>query len=194
LLRSTSSSSKRGRLCLCLWCMKESATAEPAAAGAGAALTAQQAPAHQVVLQHEPNVAEAASAPTSAPAHLPAPAPALVGVAGGQGNGAVARSFGGCRTWALRARCADNQGCAREVSCMISIKSRRRHDTATLFHVMLPGLSDFAGGLVRGPVQLLARPVAVLDALTRTALVAAVVGAARARAAAALASPGRACA
>jgi hypothetical protein len=46
----------------------------------------------------------------------------------------------GCRTWALRARCADNEGCAREISCMISTKSRRRRDTATLFHALLPWL------------------------------------------------------
>ncbi len=57
-----------------------------------------------------------------------------------------------------------------------------------------PRARNLAGGLVRGPVQLLACPAAVLDTLARTALGAAAVGAARARAAAALASPGRACA
>ncbi len=80
--------------------------------------------------------------------------------------------------------------CVREVSCMISTKSRRHHD----FLSCLAPRARLAGGLVRGPVQLLARPAAVLDAIARTALGAAAVGAARARAAAALASPGRACA
>ena len=42
---------------------------------------------------------------------------------------------------------------------------------------------------MRGPVQLLARPAAVLDALARTAPGAAAVGAARSRGAAALTSP-----
>jgi hypothetical protein len=59
---------------------------------------------------------------------------------------------------------------------------------------LAPRARDLTGGLVRGPVQLLARPAAVLYALARTALGAGAVGAARARAAAALASPGRACA
>jgi hypothetical protein len=74
---------------------------------------------------------------------------------------------------------------------MISTKLRRYHDSISC---LAPRARDLAGGLVRGPVQLLARPAAVLDALARTALVEAVVGAARARAVAALASPGRACA
>ncbi len=51
-------------------------------------------------------------------------------------HGVVRGVLLGCRTKALRARCADNQ----ELSCMMSTESRRRHDTATLFHVMLPGL------------------------------------------------------
>ena len=72
---------------------------------------------------------------------------------------------------------------------MISTKLRRHRDYLSC---LAPRARDLAGGLVRGPVQLLARPAAVLDALARTALVAAAVGAARARAAAALASPGRA--
>ncbi len=76
--------------------------------------------------------------------------------------------------------------CMREVSCMISSKSRRHRD----FLSCLAPRARLAGGLVRGPVQLLARPAAVLDAHARTALVEAVVGATRARAVAALDSPG----
>ncbi len=33
------------------------------------------------------------------------------------------------------------------VSCVMSTKSRRRHDTATLFHVMLPGLGTLQAAL-----------------------------------------------
>jgi hypothetical protein len=82
--------------------------------------------------------------------------------------------------------------CVREVSCMISLftKLRRHRDSISC----LAPRARLASDLVRSPVQLLARPAAVLDALARTALGAAVIGAARARAAAALASPGRACA
>jgi hypothetical protein len=46
----------------------------------------------------------------------------------------------GCRTWALRARCTDNEGCARKVSYMMCTKSRQHRETATLFQVLLPGL------------------------------------------------------
>jgi hypothetical protein len=96
---------------------------------------------------------------------------------------------------AVRARRADKQGCARAVSCMMSTKvtaiPRHRDSISCL---VAPRARDLTGGLVRGPVQLLARPAAVLYALARTASDAAAVGAARARAAAALASPGRACA
>ncbi len=110
---------------------------------------------------------------------------------------AVRRVRLGGTTGVLRSRCADNEGCARAANCMMSTKSRRHRDitmtdrAALIFSLscLAPRARDLAGGLVRGPVQLLARPAAVLDALARTALVAAAVGAARARAAAALASP-----
>ncbi len=69
----------------------------------------------------------------------------------------------------------------------MSTKSRRNLDTATLISCLAPRARDLAGGLVRSPVQLLARPAAVLYALTRTALVVGAIRAARARAAAALA-------
>jgi hypothetical protein len=59
---------------------------------------------------------------------------------------------------------------------------------------LAPRARDLAGGLVRSPVPLLARPAAVHDALARVAHAGGAIGAARARAAAELASPGRACA
>ena len=45
---------------------------------------------------------------------------------------------------------------------MISTKLRRHRDAISCH---APGARDLAGGLVRGPVQLLARPAALLDAL-----------------------------
>ncbi len=74
----------------------------------------------------------------------------------------------------------------------LQVTTTPRHRDSISCHA--PRASDLTSGLVRGPVQLLARPAAVLDALARTALGAGAAGAARARAAAALASPGRACA
>ncbi len=59
---------------------------------------------------------------------------------------------------------------------------------------LAPRARDLAGGLVRSPVPLLARPAAVPDTLARAAHAGGAIGAARVRAAAALASPGRACA